>query len=84
MGVVMTFAKQTDRVLARLQDGPLTQYQAFEELGVWRLGARIHDLKCAGYLIQSKRVKVRNRFNESCTVAEYQLMQGLSNEQPNL
>ena len=69
----MSYAKQTDRVLARLQQGPLTQFEAFEELAVWRLAARVNDLKKAGYNIIPTRIDVFNRYGEKCSIAQYQL-----------
>lgn len=65
---------QNARVLAYLrqhrQIDPLT---AWRELGVYRLGARIHDLRQAGHAIEADRIPVENQFGESCNVARYRL-----------
>ena len=43
---------QTQQVLAMLQQGiALTQAEAANLIGCWRLGARIHELRQAGYPI---------------------------------
>ena len=45
---------QNDQVLARLRlngDGGLSGLEALRDLGVYRLAARIHELRMAGYLI---------------------------------
>ena len=65
---------QTDRLLAYLRANheidPLT---AWRELGIYRLGARVFDLRSAGHSISSGRKSVENRFGESCNVALYRL-----------
>jgi hypothetical protein len=66
--------KQTDRLLEYLQThraiDPMT---AWDKLGIYRLGARVHDLRKAGHNIESSRVAVDNRFGEQCHVARYRL-----------
>jgi hypothetical protein len=62
-----------DRLLARLQLGPITPMEAWSELGIYRLGARIFELKRAGHKIIRKTVVVKNRHNEDCRVAQYSL-----------
>lgn len=66
--------KQTDRLLAYLKThreiDPLT---AWTELGIYRLGARVFDLRKAGHPITSDRKAVENRFGEECKVALYRL-----------
>ncbi len=64
---------QNERVLKRLKRGPLTQVQALDELGVMRLGARVHDLRRQGHKIKTETVVVTNRFDERCKVAKYRL-----------
>lgn len=43
---------QTEDVLALLREGPLTPLKAWAEIGVYRLGARIFDLRQKGYVIE--------------------------------
>lgn len=71
----MSEQKQNERVMERLRKGPLTQLQAYDELGITRLGARVYELRNAGNFITSEMVTVRNRHGEECRVAEYQLRQ---------
>ena len=66
-------SSQSDRVLRRLQLGPMTQLDAWDKCGVSRLAARIFDLRDAGFIISSRTVKVRNRWGETCRVSEYRL-----------
>lgn len=64
---------QCQRVLDRLRVGPLTQSEALNDLGVWRLASRITDLRNAGYIISKQTITVKNRFDEECSIAEYRL-----------
>ena len=65
---------QNARLLAYLrvhrEIDPLT---AWRELGIYRLGARIYDLREAGHSIESDRIPVENQFGEECRVARYRL-----------
>ena len=63
---------QVERVLKYLEDGKkLTCLNAFEELGITQVAARIFELKEKGHDIKTNRRKVTNRYNEVCSVAEY-------------
>ena len=64
---------QCQRLLARLERGPITPMDAWSELGIYRLAARVADLKDAGHKIVKQTVSVANRFGESCRVARYSL-----------
>ena len=67
-------AKHTERVLRYLRErGPLDPLTAWSELGIYRLGARIFDLKEGGHRITRQTKVVKNRFGEECRVAEYHL-----------
>ena len=48
----------------------MTPLVAWVELGIYRLWARIFDLKKIGVRITSSRVKVKSQFGENCLVAE--------------
>lgn len=67
---------QTKRLLKALRQGPINPLQAWARLGIYRLGARIWDLKQAGHRISRQMVKVHNRFGEQCRVAQYRLQKG--------
>lgn len=65
---------QTERVLQYLKDfGSITPLQALSDLGVMRLGARIWDLRQAGYPITRRMVGSKNRYGEAVSFAEYRL-----------
>jgi hypothetical protein len=64
---------QCQRIEAALRKGPLTRLQAINRYGVLNLWARIAELREAGLRINSERIRVRNRFGESTTVARYRL-----------
>ena len=53
--------------------GSITAFEAFRDLGVMRLAARISDLRKLGYAIQSETITVKNRFGEDCYVKKYSL-----------
>ena len=53
--------------------GSITPSEAVYNLGIFRLAARISDLKGDGYKISSDMVKGINRFNEPVRYAEYRL-----------
>ncbi len=64
---------QCELLLNRLERGPITPMEAWNELGLYRLAARVADLKDAGHKIVKQTVNVANRFGESCRVARYSL-----------
>jgi hypothetical protein len=64
---------QNRRLLDALRHGPITSLQALDQLGIARASARVFDLRERGYDIRSRAVVVRNRFGQTCRVAEYQL-----------
>lgn len=48
---------QNAAILAHLEAGkPITPLQALERFNCLRLSARIYDLRCAGYPIESRRI----------------------------
>ena len=53
--------------------GSITPAEAVYNYSIFRLAARISDLKKDGYKIESKMVKSVNRFNEPVRYAEYRL-----------
>ncbi len=67
-----TRTTQCDRLIDYLQKyGTITQKEASDRLGIERLTSRICELKKRGYTFKTERIKVRNRFGESCYVARY-------------
>lgn len=68
---------QCERVLAYIEEkGSITQLEALNELGVFRLASRVSDLRKHGYPITSKMETVKNRFGENCKIKRYSLLRG--------
>ena len=66
---------QNTRLLSYLKlNGTIDPLESWEQLGIYRLGARIFDLKNQGHNIQTENKTVLNRFNEGCRVALYRLI----------
>ena len=65
---------QSERVVQYMKDfGKITSLDAFRDLGITRLSARIKDLRDNGVVIESKRVCMKNRYGERVYYAEYKL-----------
>lgn len=65
---------QEDRLINYLYEHKtITALEAIEDLGILRLASRVSDLRKRGYQINSKIIKVKNRFGETCRVAEYSI-----------
>ena len=64
--------KQASKIIRYMQAyDSITSKQAMDDLGVYRLASRISELN--GYKINRRMIKVKNRYGEPCTVAEYSL-----------
>ena len=57
-------------------NGSITPLDSWVKLGIYRIGARVWDLKRRPFFlnIQTKIVKVHNHFGEPCRVAQYSLI----------
>lgn len=65
---------QRDKVLGYIkQFGSITSWQAYSDLGVTQLGARIYELKEQGYIFSKTRVNTTNRLGEKTHYDEYRL-----------
>ena len=65
------------RVLNYMREyGGITTLDAFRDLGVARLSARIKDLRDSGYTIIGNMVEVKDRYGEKCHVKRYTLREG--------
>lgn len=62
------------------QFGGITQLEALRDLGVMRLASRISDLRKQGYMIQADTETVVNRFEESCRIKRYRLVEEAADE----
>ena len=62
------------RVLCYLKEfGSITPLDALRDLGIFRLGARIFDLRERGYMVTTEMVEVKNRWGEFTRIAKYRL-----------
>lgn len=68
---------QCDRILDYLKKfGTITSLQAYVDLGITQLAARITNLEERGYTFKRVRVDVTNRFGEKSQVVKYSLAEG--------
>ena len=66
---------QRDRVLQYIRDfGYITSWDAYKELGISQLGARIFELKERGYAFEKTRIETKNRYGEKTHYDEYRLI----------
>ena len=62
------------KILKYMQDyGSITPVEAFRDLGVMRLGARIYDLEQEGIRIAHERETSTNRMGEKVNYSRYRL-----------
>ena len=65
---------QTKDVLDYInQFGSISQLDAFKDLAIFRLGARIYDLRKLGYDIVTTTEVAENRFGKKVSFARYSL-----------
>lgn len=65
---------QNERVLRHIRTfGSITPLEAMECYGIMRLGARIWDLKRAGYNVKAEEVTGENRFGEKTRFCKYSI-----------
>ena len=66
---------QCEQVLQYIKDfGSINPAQAFLDLGCYRLGARIYDLRHKHrYSIRKTTVSAKNRYGKAVSYAEYRL-----------
>ena len=63
---------QREKVLKYLDDfGSITQFEAFVDLGILRLSARIYDLVKMGYRFVKEQEKHFNRYGEATYCVRY-------------
>lgn len=52
----------------------MTSLEILQDLGIYRAGARVYDLKNEGHRVVADMVAVPNRHGETCRVARYALL----------
>lgn len=66
---------QKERILQYIKDfGSITSYEAYTELGVTQLGARIFELKKNNYNFTDEIVSRKNRYGEDVKFKKYMLV----------
>lgn len=65
---------QTERLRRHLEAcNTVNPLEAWRQLGIYRLSARIRDLREAGVDVRGEFVKVENQFGEPCRVMRYSM-----------
>ena len=65
---------QKELIIKYLNDfGSISSWEAYAELGITQLGARIFELKEKGYVFKKERVKRLNRYGREIAFAKYSL-----------
>lgn len=76
MGKLEKRPTQRDKILAYIRRfGCISSWEAYSELGVTQLGARIFELKELGYVFSKKRIATTNRLGEKTHYDEYRLVE---------
>ena len=66
---------QRDMVVNYIRDfGSITSWEAYTELGITQLGARIFELKERGYIFNKEKVKKLNRYGKQITFDRYKIV----------
>lgn len=65
---------QKDRIINYIREfGSITSWEAYQDLGVMQLGARIDQLQKEGYVFETKWEYKKNRYNEDVSFKRYYL-----------
>lgn len=70
---------QKEMILQYIKDfGSISSWEAYAELGITQLGARIFELKEKGYIFDKKRIKKTNRYGKPVFFDRYTLVKEAS------
>lgn len=65
---------QKQNILKYINDfGSITSFQAYIDLGITQLGARIKELKKKGYIFKTEWVAMKNRYGKDVRFKKYML-----------
>ena len=65
---------QKELIIKYLKDfGTISSWEAYAELGITQLGARIFELKEKGYVFKKERIKRLNRYGREIAFDKYSL-----------
>ena len=66
---------QKQRILDYIKEfGSITSLEAYSELGITQLGARLDQLKREGYMVSTEFEKGKNRYGEKVKYKRYRLV----------
>ena len=66
---------QKERILDYMKEfGSITSLEAYSELGITQLGARLDQLKREGYMFSTETEKGKNRYGENVKYKRYRLV----------
>ena len=66
---------QKELILKYIEDfGFITSFQAYADLGITQLGARIKELKALGYEFKTVNIKDKNRYEKPTHYYRYYLI----------
>lgn len=70
---------QKELILKYIADfGYITSFQAYADLGITQLGARIKELKNKGYEFKTEQQKAKNRYGKPVHFVKYYLVKKVS------
>lgn len=70
---------QKELILKYIADfGYITSFQAYADLGITQLGARIKELKAKGYEFKTEPQKAKNRYGKPVNFVRYYLIDKVS------
>lgn len=66
---------QKERILDYIKEfGSISSWEAYSELGITQLGARLDQLKREGYIFSTEFEKGKNRYGEDTQYKRYRLV----------
>lgn len=66
---------QKERILEYIKEfGSISSWEAYSELGITQLGARLDQLKREGYMFSTEFEKGKNRYGEDVKYKRYRLV----------
>lgn len=66
---------QCDKIIKYIKEfGSITAYEAFIDLGITQLAARIFELKRKGFVFETEIKQTKNRYGETVHFKEYKLV----------
>lgn len=69
---------QKERIVDYIKEfGSITSWQAYQDLGIMQLGARIDQLKKEGYIFTTEWVHKKNRYGKDVAFKKYYIAKGV-------